>query len=94
MAHPAPPEARDRRQYVCNYPAKKALRAIKAKTKAICRMNVSLLLAVLLHKRNQVLRGWTAYFRPGASARTFRYLRMIVWRQVFGWLLRKHLGTG
>jgi RNA-directed DNA polymerase len=30
------------RQYVYNYPAKKALRSIKAKTKAICRMNVSL----------------------------------------------------
>ncbi|MFV5998405.1 group II intron reverse transcriptase/maturase [Streptomyces sp. NPDC056231] len=82
------------RQYVYNYPAKKALRSIKAKTKAICRMNVSLPLAVLLHKLNQVLRGWTAYFRPGVSARAFQYLRMIVWRQVFGWLRRKHLGVG
>jgi len=82
------------RQYVYNYPAKKALRSIKAKTKAICRMNVSLPLAVLLHKLNQVLRGWTAYFRPGVSARAFQYLRMIVWRQVFGWLRRKHPNTG
>jgi RNA-directed DNA polymerase len=82
------------RQYVYNYPAKKALRSIKAKTKAICRMNVSLPLAVLLHKLNQVLRGWTAYFRPGVSARAFQYLRMIVWRQVFGWLRRKHMHTG
>jgi RNA-directed DNA polymerase len=56
------------RQYVYNYPAKKALRAIKAKTKAICRTNVSLPLAVLLHHLNRVLRGWTAYFRPGVSA--------------------------
>lgn len=82
------------RQYVYNYPAKKALRSIKAKTKALCRMNVSLPLAVLLHRLNQVLRGWTAYFRPGVSARSFQYLRMILWRQVFGWLRRKHLGTG
>ncbi|MCB8913442.1 group II intron reverse transcriptase/maturase [Rhodococcus rhodochrous] len=82
------------RQYVYNYPAKKALRSVKAKTKAICRMNVSLPLAVLLHKLNQVLRGWTAYFRPGVSARAFQYLRMIVWRQVFGWLRRKHSNTG
>ncbi|QHG85469.1 group II intron reverse transcriptase/maturase (plasmid) [Rhodococcus rhodochrous] len=82
------------RQYVYNYPAKKALRSVKAKTKAICRMNVSLPLAVLLHKLNQVLRGWTAYFRPGVSARAFQYLRMIVWRQVFGWLRRKHANTG
>jgi RNA-directed DNA polymerase len=82
------------RQYVYNYPAKKALRSIKAKTKAICRMNVSLPLAVLLHQLNPVLRGWTAYFRPGVSARAFQYLRMIVWRQVFGWLRRKHPTTG
>jgi RNA-directed DNA polymerase len=53
------------RQYVYNYAAKKALRSVKAKTKAICRMNVSLPLEVLLHKLNLVLRGWTAYFRPG-----------------------------
>ena len=82
------------RQYVYNYPAKKAIRSIKAKTKAICRMNVSLPLAVLLHRLNSVLRGWTAYFRPGVSARAFQYLRMIVWRQVFGWLRRKHHNTG
>ncbi|MFF7242136.1 group II intron reverse transcriptase/maturase [Streptomyces collinus] len=82
------------RQYVYNYPAKKALRSIKAKTKTLCRMNVSLPLAVLLHKLNQVLRGWTAYFRPGVSARSFQYLSMIVWRQVFGWLRRKYPKAG
>jgi len=81
------------RHYVYNYPAKKALRSIKAKCKAICRTNVSLPLAVLLHKLNQVLRGWTTYFRPGVSARAFQYLRMVVWRQVLGWLRRKHLNT-
>jgi RNA-directed DNA polymerase len=70
------------------------LRSIKAKCKAICRINVSLPLAVLLHKLNNVLRGWTAYFRPGVSSRTFQHLRMIVWRQVFGWLRRKHPRTG
>jgi Group II intron, maturase-specific domain/Reverse transcriptase (RNA-dependent DNA polymerase) len=82
------------RHYVYNYPAKKAIRSIEAKTKAICRMNVSLPLAVLLHWLNAVLRGWTTYFRPGVPARAFQYLRMIVWRQVFGWLRRKHHNTG
>lgn len=81
-------------QFVYNYPAKKALQAIKAKCKAICRMNVSLPLAVLLHRLNSVLRGWTTYFRPGVSSRAFQHLRMIVWRQVWGWLRRKHLPTG
>jgi RNA-directed DNA polymerase len=81
-------------RFVYNYPAKKALRAVKAKCKATCRMNVSLPLAVLLHRLNSVLRGWTAYFRPGVSSRAFQHLRMIVWRQVWGWLRRKHLHTG
>jgi RNA-directed DNA polymerase len=81
-------------QFVYNYPAKKAVRSIKAKTKAICRTNVSQPLAVLLHRLNQVLRGWTTYFRPGVPARAFQHLRMIVWRQVFGWLRRKHIHTG
>ena len=76
------------KQYVYNYPARKALRAIKARCKTICRMNVSLPLAVLLHRLNRALRGWTAYFRPGVSARAFQHLRMIVWRQVLGWLRR------
>lgn len=40
------------RHYVYNCPAKKALWSIKAKCKTICRMNVSLPLAVLLHQLN------------------------------------------
>ena len=82
------------RQYVYNYPARKALRAVTVRCKAICRMNVSLPLAVLLHQLNPVLRGWTAYFRPGVSSRAFQHLRMIVWRQVLGWLRRKHPSAG
>ena len=60
------------RQYVYNYPARKALRAVTVRCKAICRMNVSLPLAVLLHQLNPVLRGWTAYFRPGVSSRALQ----------------------
>ncbi len=48
------------RHYVYNYPAKTALRSIKAKCKTICRMNVSLPLAVLLHQLNSLLRGTSA----------------------------------
>ena len=81
-------------QYVYNYPARKALQAIKARCKTICRMNVSLPLAVLLHRLNRALRGWTAYFRPGVSSRAFQHLRMIVWRQVLSWLRRKHHHVG
>ena len=79
------------RQYVYTYPAKKALRAICRKVKGICRgTSVNQPLSVLLYRLNPVLRGWCAYFRPGVSSKTFRYLAAIAWRQVIAWLRRKH----
>jgi RNA-directed DNA polymerase len=81
------------RYYVYCYPAKKALRAVMAKVKTLCRQDTNLPLAVLLHRLNPVLRGWTTYFRPGVSAATFQYLSAFTWRQVFGWLRRKHRRT-
>ena len=81
------------RHYVYCYPAKKALRAVTAKVKTLCRQDTNLPLAALLHRLNPVLRGWTAYFRPGVSAKTFQYLSAFTWRQVFGWLRRKHRRT-
>jgi len=77
-------------RYVYTYPARKAVRSVMAKVKAICRQDVNLPLEVLLHQLNPVLRGWTAYFRPGVSSATFDYLRAYTWQQVIGWIRRKH----
>jgi RNA-directed DNA polymerase len=81
------------RHYVYTYPAKKALTSITGKVKALCRQDVNLPLAVLLHHLNLLLRGWCAYFRPGVSNAAFQYLRAFTWRQVFRWLRRKHRRT-
>ena len=78
------------KHYVYNYPAKKALRAITAKIKTLCWQDTNLPLAVLLHRLNSRLRGWTAYFRYGCSSRTFNYVRSYLWQCVFGWMRRKH----
>lgn len=77
-------------QYVYTYPARKAVKSVMAKVKAICRQDVNLPLEVLLHQLNPVLRGWTAYFRPGVSSATFDYLRAYTWQQVIAWIRRKH----
>jgi RNA-directed DNA polymerase len=61
--------------------------------KALCWQDVNLPLGALLHQLNQVLRGWTAYFKHGSSKATFNYLRAYTWKQVFGWLRRKHRRT-
>jgi RNA-directed DNA polymerase len=78
------------RYYVYTYPSKKALASITGKVKALCRQGTNLELAVLLHRLNSVLRGWTTYFRPGVSFATFQYLRAFTWRHVIAWLRRKH----
>jgi len=79
------------RYYVYTYPAKKALRAITAKIKTVCRTtNTNQPLSVLLHRLNPVLRGWCMHFRPGVSSATFGYLASITWWQVWAWLRRKH----
>ncbi|MDF3053600.1 MAG: group intron reverse transcriptase/maturase [Geminicoccaceae bacterium] len=78
------------RRYVYTYPAAKALKAVTAKVRTWCRQNINLPFEVLLHRLNPVLRGWTAHFRPGVSSAAFGYLRAFTWRQVVGWLRRKH----
>jgi RNA-directed DNA polymerase len=80
------------RYYVYTYPAKKALRAVTAKVKTVCRKSVNLPLPALLHQLNPVLRGWCAYFRPGVSSATFQYLAHYAWDRVIRWIRRKHRG--
>jgi RNA-directed DNA polymerase len=81
------------KRFVYVYPAKKALVAVMAKVKTICRRNTNLSLEVLLHQLNRMLRGWTAYFKYGCSNATFSYLRSYLWRQVIRWQERKHRRT-
>jgi len=78
------------KRYVYTYPAKKALATVKVKLRALSRQDRDQPLAVLLHRLNQVLRGWTSYFKHGVSKRTFSYLRAFTWRRVARWLRRKH----
>jgi hypothetical protein len=63
------------RRYVYTYPSKKALGAVTGKVRALSKQHHNLPLAAVLHTINPVLRGWTAYFKPGVSSATFQYLR-------------------
>jgi RNA-directed DNA polymerase len=81
------------KHYVYVYPAKKALVAVMAKVKTICRRSSNMPLEDLLHQLNRMLRGWTAYFKYGCSNATFSYLRSYLWKQVVRWQERKHRRT-
>ncbi|MDQ1532178.1 MAG: RNA-directed polymerase, partial [Microbacteriaceae bacterium] len=82
---------RDGRRVVLTIPAKHALAAVMHKIKtATGRGTTSLSLAQVLRKINPILRGWAAYFRYGASKKTFSYLGWYAWWRVLGWIRRKH----
>ena len=78
------------KRYVYTYPSKRRLASVKAKVRRATRGATDQPLAVLLHRLNPVLRGWTNYFRHGVSKATFSYLRAFTWRRVIGWLRHKH----
>jgi RNA-directed DNA polymerase len=78
------------KRYVYTYPRRDALTAVKARIRALTQGATNQSLAVLLHRLNPVLRGWTTYFRHGASAKTFAYLEAFTWRRVWCWLRHKH----
>jgi RNA-directed DNA polymerase len=78
------------KHHIYTYPAKKALAAVKAKVRALTRGSTNRPLKSVLHAMNRLLRGWTTYFRHGASKGTFGYLEYYSWRRVVIWLRRKH----
>jgi RNA-directed DNA polymerase len=89
------PSADGTRRVVLTYPSKSSLAAVKHKLKQITGRNTtSLSLKQVLLKVNAILRGWAAYFRYGASKRTFSYLGHYAWWRVLRWLRRKHLRIG
>lgn len=82
------------RHYVYTYPSRKALKAVMAKVKALCRTTgTHLPLDTLLLRLNPMLRGWCNFFRPGVSSATFQYLSSYVWKRVIKWIRRKHRRT-
>jgi RNA-directed DNA polymerase len=78
------------KQIVYTWPSKKAFASVKAKVRALTQGGTNQPLKDLLHQLNSVLRGWTNYFRHGASKATFRYLHQFAWRRVLAWLRHKH----
>jgi RNA-directed DNA polymerase len=78
------------KRYVYTWPSKKSLASITGKVKTITRQGTNQPLSDLLRQLNMVLRGWTNYFRHGASNATFCYVHQFTWLRVAGWLRRKH----
>src|SRR3954447_4502450 len=81
----------DRRRVVLTIASKAALAAVMHKIKEATGVaTLSSALWQVLRKVNPILRGWAAYFRYGASKKTFSYLGWYAWWRMIYWIRRKH----
>ncbi|HSS23954.1 MAG TPA: group II intron reverse transcriptase/maturase [Mycobacterium sp.] len=76
--------------YVYTFIAQRPLRSVKAKIRALTRRTSQQPLAVTLERINQLLRGWTAYFRHAVAKHTFDHLREFVWWRIVHWQRTRH----
>jgi len=73
------------RRYVYVYPSKKAVQAVKARIKTLCRLvAVNQPMDELLRRIGLALQGWCGYFRHGVSSAVFAYLSHHTWHAAIG----------
>ncbi len=81
----------DGRRVVRTFPSKQNLAGVMRKIKQATGPATTLLrMEQVLRKINPILRGWAAYFRYGASKKTFSYLGYYAWWRMIYWIRRKH----
>ncbi len=76
--------------YVYTFIAKRPLRAVKAKIRALTRRSSPADLRDTLIRINQILRGWTNYFRHAVATATFKHLQQFVWWRIVNWQMKLH----
>lgn len=79
-----------RKWYVYTFIAKRPVRAVKAKIRALTHRSSTDDLGVTLIRINQILRGWTNYFRHAVAMLTFKHLHQFVWWRIVNWQKRLH----
>jgi RNA-directed DNA polymerase len=78
------------RWYVYTFIAKRPVRQLKDKIRALTRRRSQLDPKVALIRLNQILRGWSNYFRHAVAKATFRKLEDFLWHRVIRWLKTLH----
>ena len=75
------------RRYVYTYPSTKSVATARRKIKAITgKQTTNLPASVVFTKLNNATRGWTIYFRHGASKAAFGDLQKYLWDRTWIWL--------
>jgi RNA-directed DNA polymerase len=76
--------------YVYAFIAARPIRSVKAKIRALTRRTSQANPADVLIRLNQIVHGWTNYFRHAVAKHTFRMLGIFLWRRVIMWLKTLH----
>ena len=71
-------------------PAKSNVKALREKISLCIKSALGLSQEALLLKLNPLIRGWTNYYKHGASKRTFDRLDHYVFQQLWRWAKRRH----
>jgi RNA-directed DNA polymerase len=79
------------RRMVYTYPSDKAVTSVRSRVKELTgRQTMNMAPGTVFTLLGQRLRGWTTYFRHGASKITFSELEHYLWHRVWKWLRRRH----
>ena len=71
-------------------PSKKAMKAVKAEIKEICKSSGCLTQRELIDRLNPVLRGWGNYHRHVICGESFAKIDNYVWKRLYRWAKRRH----
>jgi RNA-directed DNA polymerase len=76
--------------YVYTFIDDRPIRQLKAKIRALTRRTSHADLAATLIQLNQLLRGWSGYFRHGIAKRVFDHIRQYTWWRIVNWQMTLH----
>lgn len=84
------PKRGTNKHYVYTFIADRPLRSVKAKIRALTPRTSQQPLGAVLERINQILRGWTNYFRHAVAKHTFNHLQQFTWWRIVKMMRARH----
>ncbi|REK88674.1 group II intron reverse transcriptase/maturase [Streptomyces inhibens] len=78
------------RRLIYSYPSGKSLASVKRKVKMVTKQGTHRPAEEVFKRLNQITRGWTLYFKHGASSQAFKDLDHHLWWRLNRWLAKQH----
>jgi RNA-directed DNA polymerase len=76
--------------YVYTYVAKRPIRSVRDKVRALTPRTSQQDLGAVLIRINQITRGWTNYFKHAVAKHTFSHLRQFTWWRIVQMMRTRH----